>query len=64
VTHLTFAHITNGTIESIGTNDLPLVAKKKVIVAAMSGSSTEAFPMVGLILQLEVPVLALASIRG
>jgi hypothetical protein len=60
---LTFAHITNGTIESIGTNDLPLVAKK-VIVAAMSGSSTEAFPMVGLILQLEVPVLALASILG
>jgi hypothetical protein len=51
----------NGTIESIGTNDLPSVAKK---VTAASVSSTEAFPMPGLALQLEVPTAALASIPG
>jgi hypothetical protein len=39
----------------VGTNDLPSVAKKKVITGAMSVSSTEAFPMIGLALQLEVP---------
>jgi hypothetical protein len=39
----------------VDTNDLPSVAKKKVIIAAMSVSSTETFPMIGLALQLEVP---------
>jgi hypothetical protein len=39
----------------IGTNDLPSVAKKKVVTAVTSVSSTEAFPMIGLVLQLEVP---------
>jgi hypothetical protein len=48
----------NGTIESIGTNYLPSVAKK-VIVASVS--SMEAFPTVGLALQLEVPMAAVAS---
>jgi hypothetical protein len=43
-------------------NDLPSVAKKKVI--AVSVSSMEAFPMVGLTLQLEVPTVVMASIRG
>jgi hypothetical protein len=40
------------------------VAKKKVTAAAASVSSTEAFPMVGLALQLEVPTAAAASILG
>jgi hypothetical protein len=40
----------------VGTNDLSSVAKMKVVVAATSVSSTEAFPMVGLALQLEVPM--------
>jgi ribosomal protein S12 methylthiotransferase accessory factor YcaO len=48
----------------VGTNDLPSVVKKKVIAAAVSVSSTEAFPMAGLALQLEVPMAAAASIRG
>jgi hypothetical protein len=37
----------------VGTNDLPLMAKKKVAAAAASVSSTEAFPTTGLTLQLE-----------
>jgi hypothetical protein len=49
----------------VDTNDLPSVVKKKVIVAAASVSSTEAFPMTGLALQLEVPTTAMtASILG
>jgi hypothetical protein len=39
------------------------VAKKKVDAAAASVTSTEAFPMVGLAQQLEVPMVA-ASIPG
>jgi hypothetical protein len=46
----------------VGTNDLPLVSKKKVNVAAASVSSTEAFPAVELSLQLEVPTAVAASI--
>jgi hypothetical protein len=42
----------------VGTNVLPSVAKKKVVVAAASVSSTEAFPTVGLTLQLEVSTAA------
>jgi hypothetical protein len=34
----------------VGTNDLPSVAKKKVVVTAASVLSTEAFPVVGLAL--------------
>jgi hypothetical protein len=45
----------------IGTNYLPLVAKKKVVAAATS--STEAFPTARLALQLEVLTVA-ASIPG
>jgi hypothetical protein len=48
----------------VGTNDLPSVAKKNVAVAATSVSSTEAFPTVGLALQLEVPTAAATSIRS
>jgi hypothetical protein len=48
----------------VGTNDLPSVAKKKVVVAATSVSSMEAFPMTGLALQLEMPTTAAASIPG
>jgi hypothetical protein len=48
----------------VGTNDLPSVAKKKVIAVAVSVSSMEAFPMVGLALQLEVPTAVVANIRG
>jgi hypothetical protein len=40
------------------------VVKKKVIVVAASVSSTEAFPTAGLALQLEVPMMATASIHG
>jgi hypothetical protein len=54
----------NGTIESRHTNDLLSVAKKKVVAAVASVSSTEAFPTVGLALQLEVPTAAAASICG
>jgi hypothetical protein len=46
------------------TNDLSSVAKKKVTVAAVLVSSTEAFPTAGLALQLEVPTAAAASIHG
>jgi hypothetical protein len=48
----------------VGTNDLPLVAKKKVVAAMVLVSCTKAFPMVGLALQLEMPMMASASIRG
>jgi hypothetical protein len=48
----------------VGTNDLSSEAKKKVVVAAASMSSMEAFPMVGLALQLEVPTTVVASIPG
>jgi hypothetical protein len=48
----------------VSTNDLPLVAKKKIVVAAVSVSSTEAFPMARLAPQLEVPTVAAASIPG
>jgi hypothetical protein len=48
----------------VGTNDLLSVVKKKVIVAVASVSSTEAFPMMGLALQLEVPTVVTASILG
>jgi hypothetical protein len=48
----------------VDTNDLLSVAKKKVAVSAASVSSTEAFPMVGLALQLEVPMTTVTSIRG
>jgi hypothetical protein len=47
----------------VGTNDLPLVAKK-VATAVVSVSSTEAFSTAGLALQLEVPTVAVASIPG
>jgi hypothetical protein len=46
----------------IGMNDLSSVVKK-IDVAAVSVSSTEAFPTVGLALQLEVPMTVAASIR-
>jgi hypothetical protein len=39
----------------VDTNDLPSVAKKKVVVASVP--SMEAFPTVGLALQLEVPTV-------
>jgi hypothetical protein len=48
----------------VGTNDLSSVAKKKVAMAVASVSSTEAFPTVGLALQLEVPMAAVANIPG
>jgi hypothetical protein len=48
----------------VGTNDLPLVAKKKVAAAVASVSSTEAFLTVGLALQLEVPTAATTNIPG
>jgi hypothetical protein len=48
----------------VGINDLPPVVNKKVTVAAASVLSTEAFPMVGLALQLEVPMVVAASIHG
>jgi hypothetical protein len=47
----------------VGTNDLPSVARKKVVAATASASSTEAFPMAGLTLQLEVPTAVAASIH-
>jgi hypothetical protein len=46
----------------VGTNDLPSVTKKKVTVATMLVSSMEAFPTVRLALQLEVPIVVVASI--
>jgi hypothetical protein len=48
----------------VGTNDLLSVVKKKVIVAVASMSSMEAFPMMGLALQVEVPTVVTASILG
>jgi hypothetical protein len=42
----------------VATNDLQSVANKKVAMAAVSMSSMEAFPTVGLTLQLEVPTAA------
>jgi hypothetical protein len=47
---------------NVGTNNLPLVVKKKVVVVAASVSSTETFPTMGLALQLEVPMAAVTSI--
>jgi uncharacterized membrane protein YqhA len=47
----------------VGTNDLPSVLKKKVVAVVVSVSSTEAFPMVRLALQLEVPTAVAASIH-
>jgi hypothetical protein len=49
---------------NVDTNDLSSVAKKKVTAATASVSSTETFPTVGLALQLEVPTMTVASIRG
>jgi hypothetical protein len=48
----------------VSMNDLLSVAKKNVAAAMASVSSTEAFPMAGLALQLEVPTAATASIRS
>jgi hypothetical protein len=48
----------------VGTYDLPSLVKKKVVVATASVLSTEAFPMAGLALQLEMPTVAVASILG
>jgi hypothetical protein len=47
----------------VSTNDLPSVVKK-VVAAAMLVSSTEAFPIARLALQLEVPTAEAASIPG
>jgi hypothetical protein len=47
---------------NVGTNDLPSVVKKNVVVAAASVSSTEGFPMVGISLQQDVPMSAVANI--
>jgi hypothetical protein len=49
---------------NVGTDDLPPVVKKEVTAAAVSVSSTEAFPMIGLALQLEAPTAMAASIHG
>jgi hypothetical protein len=43
---------------------VPSMAKKKVVVAVASMTSTEAFPMAELALQLEVPTVAAANIHG
>jgi hypothetical protein len=48
----------------VGMNGLPSVAKTKVATAAALVSSTEAFPTMGLALQLEVPTAAADSICG
>jgi hypothetical protein len=48
----------------VGTNDLSYVAKKKVIVAVALVSSMEAFPTMGLALELEVPTTMMANIPG
>jgi hypothetical protein len=48
----------------VGTNNLPMVTKKKVATAVASLMSTEAFPTTGLALQLEVPTAVVASIPG
>jgi hypothetical protein len=46
----------------VDTNDLPSVVKKKVAMTMASGSSTEAFSMARLVLQLELPTAVVASI--
>jgi hypothetical protein len=46
----------------VDTNDLLSVEKKKVDMATASVTSMEAFPMVGLALQLDVPMAVVASI--
>jgi hypothetical protein len=46
----------------VGTNDLPLVAKKKVVAATTSVSFMKAFHMVRIALQLEVPTATVANI--
>jgi hypothetical protein len=48
----------------VGTNDLPSAVKKKVAAVATSVSSTEAFPTAGIAHQLEMPMVAAASIPG
>jgi hypothetical protein len=48
----------------IDIHDLPSVVKKKVTAAGALVSSTKAFPTTGLALQLEVPMVATASIPG
>jgi hypothetical protein len=48
----------------VGINDLQSVVKKKVVVAAASVLSMEAFLMVGLALQLEMPTAAATSVPG
>jgi hypothetical protein len=48
----------------IGTNDLPYVAKKKVDADGALVLSMEAFPTMGLTLELEVPTTTAASIPG
>jgi pimeloyl-ACP methyl ester carboxylesterase len=48
----------------VGTNDLPLVAKKNVDAAVMSVSSVETFPTAGHAFQLEVPTAVAANIRS
>jgi hypothetical protein len=58
--HSTLDHVTNVTIEK-HEYVLPSMEKKKVAVTSVS--STEAFPMAGLALQLEVPTVT-ASIPG
>jgi hypothetical protein len=47
----------------VGTNDLPSVAKKKVVAATTLVSSMEAFPTTRLALQLEVPMAAANILR-
>jgi hypothetical protein len=58
--HSTLAHITNVTIER---HEYVLLSVVKKMVTATSLSSTEAFPTVGLVLQLEVPMVV-TSIPG
>jgi hypothetical protein len=48
----------------VGTDDLPSMVKKNVTAVVASVSSTEAFPMVGLALQPEVPMAVAASIHS
>jgi hypothetical protein len=48
----------------VGTNDLPAVAKKKVVAAVVSMLSTEAFLTVSLPSSWRCPTTAVASIHG
>jgi hypothetical protein len=48
----------------VGTNNLPSVAKKNVTTTVVSALSTEALPTAGLALQLEVPMVTVASIHS